>query len=99
MYKTLRIICAIISALFLAVIVPAAFMFDTNGLLLCAFGAGLFFFLTLIFKKAQQNWEEKNGIVDKTDTEPLDTPKDEEDTKKNPTAATNKKTPDSSVKK
>ena len=62
MYKKLRIICAIIAALFLVVILPAATFWGLNGLTICGFGAGLFFFLTLIFKKAQYKWEEKHGI-------------------------------------
>ena len=63
MYKKLRIICAIVSALFLAVIVPAMILFGTNGLIICGFCAGLFFFLTLLFRKAQQKKDEKNGII------------------------------------
>ena len=67
MYKKLRIVCAIISALFLAFIVPAMLLFELTGLVICGFGAGLFFFLTLLFRKAQLNWEEKHGIIDETD--------------------------------
>ena len=95
MYKKLRIICAIISALFLAVIIPAMFLFSTNGLIICGFGAGLFFLLTLIFRKAQQSWEEKHGITEedeeisiqpspkkdnKTDATPEDKTNDETNT-------------------
>ena len=83
MYKKLRIVWAIIAALFLVVILPAATFWGLNGLTICGFGAGLFFFLTLIFKKAQYNWEEKHGIPHDI---PEDTPKetfDEETQTKN----------------
>ena len=72
MYKKLRIICTIISTLFLVVILPAATFAGLNGLTICGFGAGLFFFLTLIFKKAQYNWEEKHGIPHDIPTAPTE---------------------------
>ena len=67
MYKKLRIVCTIIAALFLAVILPAATLGGLNGLIICGFGAGLFFFLTLIFRKAQQKQDEKNGVAPQKD--------------------------------
>ena len=79
MYKKLRIICAIISALFLVVILPAMTLFDFEGLVICGFGAGLFFFLTLIFRKAQQNWEKKNGIISDDEDENTENPTENSD--------------------
>ena len=76
MYKKIRIICAVISALFLVVILPAATFWGLNGLAICGFGAGLFFSLMLIFKKAQFHWEEKHGIPHDV---PSETPIAEED--------------------
>ncbi len=78
MYKKLRIACTIISALFLAAIMPAGSIWDWKGFLFCGLGAGLFFLFMLIFKQCQQDKEEKRAtesfdenITEKNETENL----------------------------
>ena len=97
MYKKLRIICTIISAVFLAAILPITAHYQTLGLLLCGLGAGIFFCLMLACKKAQLNWEEKNGIpsdiLNTSDNNPT-----EEDTPSTATAEDTDKTQNNDTK-
>lgn len=57
MYKRLRILCTVLSAIFLAAILPASSIFDWLGFIVCAAGAALFFLLMLFFKQSQENQE------------------------------------------
>lgn len=59
MNKILRIICAVLSAICLAGILPIGIFFDLTGVLSCILGAGIFYVLTLYFKQKQESEERK----------------------------------------
>ena len=59
MYKNLRIVFTILSAICLAVAIPLGIAFDFPGILCAAIGAGIFFLLMLICKQSQEAAERK----------------------------------------
>lgn len=67
MYKILRIICCVVSALCLAACV---FVFIYLGIvwgITVVVGAGTFFALTVLFKKLQEDGENKNKPTDENE--------------------------------
>ncbi|MBQ8446542.1 MAG: hypothetical protein IJX31_02050 [Clostridia bacterium] len=59
MYKNLRIIFTILSAICLAAAIPLGIFFDFVGIISAALGAGIFFVLMLLFKQSQEFAEAK----------------------------------------
>lgn len=59
MYKNLRIIFTILSAVCLAAAIPLGIFFDFVGIVSAALGAGIFFVLMLLFKQSQEFAEAK----------------------------------------
>ena len=57
MFKTLRIICTIISALCAAAVLPIGAFFDIPWALLCVAAAFLFYLAMLFFKQQQEKKE------------------------------------------
>ena len=60
MYKNLRIIFTILSAICLAAILPASAFWSWVGVVFCVVGAGVFWMLMLICKDAQEKQEKKD---------------------------------------
>ena len=79
MFKTLRIICPIISALCAAAVLPIGAFFDIPWALLCA-GAAFLFYLAMLFFKQQQEKKETEAKPT-TSTEPTSTPENENSSK------------------
>ncbi|MBQ7770077.1 MAG: hypothetical protein IJ373_02705 [Clostridia bacterium] len=59
MYKNLRIIFTILSAICLAAAIPLGIFFDFVGIISAALGAGIFFVLMLLCKQSQEFAESK----------------------------------------
>ena len=59
MYKNLRIIFTILSAVFLAVAIPLGVFFGYPGWIAALIGAGIFFVLMLLCKQSQEAAEQK----------------------------------------
>ena len=60
MYKNLRIIFTILSAICLAAAIPLGMFFDYVGWISALLGAGIFFMLMLLCKQSQEFAEEKS---------------------------------------
>ena len=60
MFKNLRIIFTILSALCLAAILPASTFWSWVGVVICAVGAGFFYVLMIMCKDAQEKQEKKD---------------------------------------
>ena len=59
MYKNLRIVFTILSALCLAAAIPLGIFFDYVGIISALLGAGIFFVLMLLCKQSQEFAEKK----------------------------------------
>ncbi len=59
MYKNLRIVFTILSAVCLAAAIPLGIFFDFVGIISAALGAGIFFVLMLLCKQSQEFAEAK----------------------------------------
>ena len=66
MYKNLRIVFTILSAICLAVSIPLGIFFGYAGWIGALIGAGIFFFIMLLFKQSQETNEEKAKKLKKT---------------------------------
>lgn len=64
MYKILRIICCVISALLLAACVFIFVYLGTVWGIACLIGAAAFFALTILFKNLQEDEQIKKGLQD-----------------------------------
>ena len=84
MYKNLRIVFTILSAICLAAAIPLGIFFGYVGWIAALIGAGIFFFIMLLCKQSQENAEQKtekiktakanNGSNEETDGETEFTP-------------------------
>ena len=59
MYKKLRIIFTIVSAVFLGLAIPAGIFLEIPGIVGCIIFAGIFFLLMLIFKQKQEKQQDQ----------------------------------------
>lgn len=66
MYKKLRIVFTILSAICLALAIPLGMLFDFVGWIATLLGAGIFFLLMLLCKQSQEFAETKQGKSLKT---------------------------------
>ncbi|MBE5747727.1 MAG: hypothetical protein E7352_06120 [Clostridiales bacterium] len=69
MYKTLRIIFTILSAIGLAAAIPLGMFFGLIGVFSALIGAGIFFFLMLLCKQNQESAEKKQGLAPDTEND------------------------------
>ena len=67
MYRNLRIICTILSAICLAVIMPVTTWLGWTWAGVCLLTALLFFGLMLLFKQAQEKQENPDGVSNLSD--------------------------------
>lgn len=72
MYKNLRIIFTILSAICLAAVIPMGMLFDYPGLFGALIGAGIFFMLMLLCKQSQESAEKKAEQLAQTDADDAD---------------------------
>ena len=66
MYKNLRIVFTILSAICLAAAIPLGIFFGYAGWIGALIGAGIFFFLMLLCKQSQEFAEQKAEKLKKT---------------------------------
>lgn len=59
MYKNLRIVFTVLSAICLAAAIPLGIFFDYVGIVSALLGAGIFFMLMLLCKQSQEFAEQK----------------------------------------
>ena len=67
MYLKLRILFTILSAICLAVVIPAGVMLDQIYFFICGGGAAVFFLAMLICKQKQEELEPPSKIDNNTD--------------------------------
>ena len=72
MYKNLRIIFTILSAICLAAVIPMGMLFDYPGLFGALIGAGIFFMLMLLCKQSQESAEKKAERLAQADADDAD---------------------------
>ncbi len=84
MYKNLRIIFTILSAVCLAAAIPLGIFFDFVGIISAALGAGIFFVLMLLCKQSQEFAETKKKKQLSDLPEPNDEQADAENTQTPP---------------
>ena len=73
MYKVLRIICCVISALLVAACVFAFIYLGTVWGIATIIGAGTFFALTMLFKSLQQDYEKKHPAPERQEEQATET--------------------------
>lgn len=84
MYKNLRIIFTILSAICLAAVIPMGMLFDYPGLFGALIGAGIFFMLMLLCKQSQESAEKKAERLAQTDDDDADSTDDQTQAKTSP---------------